>query len=586
MPSGQQAQPTKYYIKVNGSDLALELMDKLKSLSIESALGYPDTFTISFNDTDAAKYIDESLETFKPGTPIKVSFVPYNTATEIVVFDGEVTSIAPEFTENYSATLVVSGYDKRHRLMRGTYTRAFIKESDSDIARKIAAEVGLSPQVDAISTKRDHVFQDNQSNMEFLEELAQRNGYQVYVEGSKLYFKKAAAERNSAGTLKWGESLISFRARLSAAGQVSEVIVRGWDPSQQRAVSGSASSPNNTAPSTAVGKKGYEFASVFGTAKRIEVRQPVTTANDAQTLAKAIFDKINSEFIEAEGLADGNPKLVAGAKVTLEQVGQKFSGNYLVTNAKHFLEKGIYRTEFRVEGTHPHLLGGMLDNGNAKGTQGYPLWAGIYPAIVTDNADPDKLNRVKLKYPWFDDGVQSDWARVVTLGAGDEMGMHWLPEINDEVLVAFEHGNFNHPYVLGGVHSQKLKPSSESQADKAIDKRVMKSRTGHMIIMDDTSGQEKITIQSKDGHVFTIDDANKSIAINSNGGRHIKIDDSGNKITIDGAATIEIKSTNAINIEAINVTIKGSAKVAVEGAQVEVKGSAMVKVSAPMVQIG
>ena len=92
---------------------------------------------------------------------------------------------------------------------------------------------------------------------------------------------------------------------------------------------------------------------------------------------------------------------------------------------------------------------------------------------MTNNVDPDKINRVKLKYPWFDDSVESGWARVITLGAGKEMGMHWLPEIDDEVLVAFERGNFNYPYVLGGVHSQKLKPSAESQEGEAIDKRVM-----------------------------------------------------------------------------------------------------------------
>ena len=581
MPTAK-AEVTNVYIKVNGRDLSTDLMSKLKDVVVESALGYPDTFTIAFNDETVA-FIDDSINQFQPGHPIKISFFAYGGNAAIEVFDGEITTISPEFDAGYGATLVVSGYDKRHRLMRGTQNRTFLKMTDSDIVSRIAREYSLSPSVDATSEQREHVTQDNQTNMEFLEELAKRNAYQVYVKGSRLHFKKPTHE-DSQVTLTWGQNLIAFRARLSAARQVNEVIVRGWDSDQQKPIEGSVKS-SKTAPKTAI-QSGYDLAKKFGTAKRIEVKQPVASAKEAKNVAQAIFDKINSESIEAEGLADGNPDIVAGVSVKIEKVGSTFSGIYHVTSVKHFLEGSLYKTEFVVEGTSPYLLGGLLDNNNNHSSQTYPVWSGVYPAIVTNNTDPDKLNRVKLNYPWLDDSVESHWARVVTVGAGKEMGTHWLPEIDDEVLVAFEHGNFNHPYVIGGVYSQKLKPPPESQEGKAIDKRVMKSRSGHMIIMDDTQGSEKITIETSKGHLLSMDDAGKSIEFKTSGKKFIKIDDQGNKISIEGATTVDIKSTNAINIEGTSVTIKGKGTVKVEAPQVDVNGSAMVKIAGGMIQIG
>jgi uncharacterized protein involved in type VI secretion and phage assembly len=130
---------------------------------------------------------------------------------------------------------------------------------------------------------------------------------------------------------------------------------------------------------------------------------------------------------------------------------------------------------------------------------------GVTIAVVTNIKDDDGLGRIKVKYPWLTDEDESHWARVVTPMAGNEMGFYFLPEVDDEVLVAFEHGDMTYPYILGGLWNKKDKPP-EKNDDGENNKRLIKSRSGHRIILDDTEDKEKIIIQDKsEKNTITID---------------------------------------------------------------------------------
>lgn len=572
------------YIKIKGSNLPANTMSKLENIEVDSSMGYPDSCTIAFIDTDSLDLIDS---TYTIGDEIEVLFEGVVAGqSPKAVFKGEITSITPEFRDDFSATFVIKGYDKRHRLMRGTKTAAYINVKDSDIVSKIVGAAGLRASVDTTGIVREHVLQDNQTDLDFLHQLARRNGYVMSFDGTTLSFKKPATSGNI--PLSWGEGLIAFRPRLSAARQVQEVIVLGWDPKTQKQIRGNKSSSKNS-PKIGIGKTGVQISSVFGNAKRIVVHQPVADAKEADALAQAILDKIESEYIEAEGLAIGNPDLLAGKIVKIDKIGKRFSGTYHITSAKHYLQNGIYETEFRVEGATPYLLGGIFDTGEQHSSSNYPEWTGIYTAVVTNNNDPDKLGRVKVKYPWFSNDVESNWVRVIIPGAGKSRGSFWVPQVNDEVLVAFEHGNFNYPYVLGGLYSTKYPPMSDigSSSKDVVTKKVWRSESGHIILMDDAKDSKKIELQTADGHVLTLDDKNKKIELKTKGGKGIVIDDQGNKITVSGPNTIEIKSNGGITIQGNgSVTVKGNGSVSVEGATVEVKGKGSVKVTAPMIQIG
>src|SRR5882724_484821 len=174
-------------------------------------------------------------------------------------------------------------------------------------------------------------------------------------------------------------------------------------------------------------------------------------------------------------------------------------------------------------------------------------FTGVAMGIVTNNKDPDGLGRVKVKLPWLDDRFESDWARVVTAMAGAERGLYWLPEVNDEVLVAFEHGRLDALYVLGGLWNGKDKPP-ESNADGKNNVRALKSRSGHVIRLTDTDGDEKIEIIDKTGKNSIIVSAkDKTITITADA--DITIKSSSGKLKLSGNG-VEITSQAAVKVEA------------------------------------
>jgi phage baseplate assembly protein V len=193
---------------------------------------------------------------------------------------------------------------------------------------------------------------------------------------------------------------------------------------------------------------------------------------------------------------------------------------------------------------------------------------GVTIGIVTNNKDPDGLGRVKTSLPWMADQVESDWARVVTPMAGAGRGIYFLPEVNDEVLVAFEHGNPDTPYVLGGLWNGKDKPP-ESNSDGKNDRRAIRSRSGNVIRLSDTDGDAKIEI------------------IDSSGKNTIVISAKDNSITITAASDVTIQSNNGkLKLSGNGVEITSTSTVKVEASQsMDLKSSGQLNVKGTVVNI-
>jgi uncharacterized protein involved in type VI secretion and phage assembly len=202
------------------------------------------------------------------------------------------------------------------------------------------------------------------------------------------------------------------------------------------------------------------------------------------------------------------------------------------------------------------------------------------PAVVTNITDPDQLGRVKVKFPWLAEDQESNWARIISPGAGNKAGLIAVPSLDDEVMVAFEHGDFNRPYVLGGVwNGKKGIPGETGGAPSGnIDQiREIRSTGGHYIAMYETSGDKKIVLMTAGGHSIVIDDQNKKVDVKSSGGQQVGIDDQGRKVTVSGTGDIDIKAT-------MNVNIKASAQVKIEATgPAEIKGATLtIQASGPV----
>jgi len=199
---------------------------------------------------------------------------------------------------------------------------------------------------------------------------------------------------------------------------------------------------------------------------------------------------------------------------------------------------------------------------------------GIVTGIVTNNRDEEGLGRIKVKFPWLSEENETDWAKVMSFMAGKERGGFFLPEVGDEVLVAFEHGDINYPYVIGALWNNEDNPP-ETNSDGKNNIRKIRSRSGHEIVFndDDTSKQEKIEIHTKGGHKILLDDSagqEKIEIIDKTGSNKMTIDSVQNSISIESAMQLKIKA-QVIEIEAgATMTIKAGAVLNIQGALVKI----------------
>jgi uncharacterized protein involved in type VI secretion and phage assembly len=197
---------------------------------------------------------------------------------------------------------------------------------------------------------------------------------------------------------------------------------------------------------------------------------------------------------------------------------------------------------------------------------------GVAIAIVTNNQDPDGLGRVKVKFPWRGAADESYWARIATLMAGDQRGTYFLPEVGDELLVAFEAGDVGHPYVLGALWNGQEKPP-ESNTNGNNDVRKIKSRSGHEIVFNDEQAKESVLIKTKAGHTITLDDSSGAEKIeikDKTGSNSISIDSAQNAISVQCSMQLSIKA-NVIQIEADStMTLKAGATLTLQGGMIQI----------------
>lgn len=563
---------THWYVTLDGADVT-GLMESARAIEVDQNLLLPDMCSITLND--GTRWSDDARIGLGHTIEVNAHAGQGNQAPAGELFSGDLVSLDGDFQPSGHTLLIIRAYDRSHRLQRGSAIRSWTSVSDSDIARRIGSEHGLSVEVDQTDTVYESLIQDNVSDFTFLRERARVSGRVMAVVGNTLHFKEFERFATSAVELDLGRNLLEFRPRISASGQVTRVETKGWDPKAKRAILGRANSGSSMAERSEWGQRGVELyrASSGTPAPALFVTDsPLTDQGQADALAAARLHELWSGDFRAEGVALGDPRLRAGARVEIQNQG-KFNGEYIVTTARHTYEGGHYLVHFKIAGLRAETMADLVAPSEpafshpATGRTSY----GATVAIVTNNRDPDNLGRVKVKFPWLDDSMESGWARWLSPMAGPGRGFFCLPEVNDEVLVTFEHGDFNRPLVLGALwNGSDATPETVDEAVASsgkVNHRLLKTRAGHIIRFDDTVGAEKIEIIDKTG--------NNSIVIES----------SSNKVTLTTVGDIELKATQNMKLSALSVEIKGTQGVKIDGMSVDISGSATTTVKGGVVQI-
>jgi phage protein D len=515
----------QFHIKVNGESLPAAMAQKLHSVTVESSLNLPSMAEVSIMDANL-EFIDGNL--LEPGKTLEI-LAKSGSGAEQKIFDGEIVELEPNF-DYPNAYCVVRGFDRLHRLMRGQFVRDFPNSSDSDIASKIASEAGLSAKVKSTSPIHEYVFQDNETNLEFLQRRAAPLGYVIFADGKDLHFEPPNSSREV--ELKWGkDGLSTFRPRMTTLGQPTEITVLGWNPNDKQVVKGQASAGEGQ-PKIAEARDRVAMAQVYGKSTTL-LSTTLSDEKQVQNLANGEANRRSGAFVEAEGVCGGHPGLMAGVKVKLDNIGDRFKGEYLVSNVTHIYDQQKkYHTQFTVSSTNASTISSMMASEDTPRL-------GLVVGIVTNNDDPKGWGRVKVKFPSLSEDKESDWARVVSVGGGKERGIEFLPEVNDEVLVGFFQGDRHVPFVMGGLHNGKDAPpkkTSEVVSGGKVERRIIRSRTGHIVILDDSSSSPGITIMDSKGNKIEIDTKTGSMILNAENSIEIK----SKKITINGQTLVEI----------------------------------------------
>ncbi|MCM3661587.1 VgrG-related protein [Georgenia satyanarayanai] len=585
MPFGEE-HSSQVVVSVNGTALPPAATAMLASAYVDDSVHVPSMAVLRFSDAH-----HDILGTIgaKIGAAVSVAVQQSGQGAPVPLFDGDVTALEKEIDETGAFT-TVRALDVRCRLQSGAKVEAFTEMSVTDVVGKVLREAGLQAQVGPFTTKHKHLSRDGESDWELLCRLARTVGAAVWVRGRTVHFDTpTTASTAPSGTdprvtpevLSAGRNLLSFRATVTASTQVPEVEARGWDYTAKRDVV----APGRVETQAAVLQTTpVALARDLKGTKHLLPVSGLATLDAARTAATVSAAARAGGFAEVEGLVRGNPRLRAATAVNVVDVGPEFSGKYVLTTVRHdFAEREGYVTSFSAADVSDRSVYGVIAGGQPPAAAGWKATT----ALVTNVKDPDNHGRVKVKFP-FADGYESWWARPVQLGAGAQRGVSWLPEVNDEVLVAFG-GSFDEPYVLGGLYNGKDVAgagwAAHVHSDGSVKRRALTSRTGMVVEFLEDGQQDALTVSTNNGaqHLTLTQTGQKGVVLISQGPLEVTAEQD---ITVTGKKNVSVTtSTGDLSLKAMNVTIEASAKLALMAAQLSADAQASAALTGATVKV-
>ncbi len=598
-PTSSQCQVT-----VMGGPLSPLVSGLLVSAEVDSTMFVPSQFKLVFRGTPNAVLLPGELQLV---TPVTVSVSSDGVPTPLIT--GEVTSVEVEH-ENGSTVTIVRGMDKANRLMRGTNTMAYPEMTASTVVTMLLGEAEVIPG-EIIPTENVYPWltQANVSAWVFIQQLAALENYVAYTDALGLFnfcpMPKPEEGLPPAmtyltppmgGQLVMGKNLIRLRATVTSAEQVPAVTVTGYDPTMGVPVVGPfptiPSSSQSTDPATLPPAVGGEF----GATPFFDASRPFDNEGAAMTWSESIAADIAGVLAEFEAECLGNPALLAGGSVSLGMVGLPFDGYYVCSAARHVFapDDGGYTTWVTVGGFRDRSLF-ALSSGPGPSDSARPTIPGLVVGTVVDNMDPEEQGQIKVMFPWLSPDYISAWARVMQIGASKVgAGFLWMPEVGDEVLIGFDRGSIDHPFVIGNLYNGLASPLPPPSIEGVVANRRIASRMAHTIQWNDGPAQQGISIMTAPVESpptsVVLDGEEIKITVNSlgqveiTGALGVKVSATGGPLTLD-APTISIGGEDTVSLSLAGTTVAVGG-VSTESVSVGSASTASVNVSGAMVSLG
>jgi type VI secretion system secreted protein VgrG len=476
------------------------------------------------------------------GQTIKIEIQPSSLRTSSpLLFNGIITEAQMIRTSGAAGGIIINGYSPTIAMEGTPKTQSFSDDSLSDIIKKITGSYPqreLQPTVDIKNdTSLPYVVQYRESDFGFACRMAQKKGQWFYYNGEELTFGQPKSKNF---VLEYGRSLHSFNIEMRAKPLGFEYL--GYDSSNAETQKANATEVNYQPEGYS--KLMYESSKkLFPDNSTMLYTHPIEEGSARTHLIDRVTTQLQSraaDLVTAKGDSD-ETGLRIGDVVSIQEPAFSMTGNlldglqeqnfgsYIITDITHVCEEsGSYHNTFQaVPDTVLAPPYGNVHNHPTADTQ---------PAVVTDNNDPSGLGRVQVKFAWQDGN--SPWIRMINPHAGGGKGMYFIPEIGEEVLVGFEAGNAEKPFVLGAMYNGS---ASSAYATSGNDNKVIQSRSGTKIIMNDAEGS--VFVEDPSGNTWMMDgkgnisvNATKNFSIAA--GENVSIS-AGKNISVSAGANID-----------------------------------------------
>lgn len=353
-----------FKIEVDGDDL-LEKSVEVFGVTVNNTLEGADDVSFTVNnpfDPDAR----DNFPYLKEGGLFDIRNIVKNVTVKLgygdrsklkTVFEGIITSVDISFPANGISQLTIKGFDHSHKMMKtkrsDNYGSSEKPIKYSEIVKKINSEqkynLNTANVVDTLEKHRQ-MKQDRQSDYEFIKtKLADKLGFEVFVVGKDLYFRPPANDKSDAiTTLEWGRSLISFSPEVNTSGQVTNVLVRSWDPASQKPIVGKAKRGDEHGRDRNGKSGGQQVEDSEGEVVQ-QYWKPGFTQKQADDFAKSIINRLSDEFVKGSGECIGLPEVLPGKNIALAGLGNRFSKSYYIERTTHSISTSGYRTTFNVK---------------------------------------------------------------------------------------------------------------------------------------------------------------------------------------------------------------------------------------------
>jgi phage protein D len=334
-----------YRISIDGVDILKKYLVKIANVTFEDAVDASHMFSFTVDDTQL-KWLDSGV--FEPSKIVEIEMGYQNVLSSMIV--GEIVSFRPSFPTDGSPQIEISGYDLFYQFTRSSKNKTWKGKKDSEVVEEVLksgqVKHKLTYKIEPTQVVRPEIVQDGETDYAFMKKLAERNFFDFLIDKKNIYFGPPKKNVQPVTTLQYGKSLLSFTSELNTANQVSEVHVRGWDPSAKKEIVGKAKSANPTDDNSG----GAMMANLYGKVEQRITDRPVYSQQEADTLARALFNKLSVGLVRGNAECVGIPEIRAGETIILNGLGQRLSQKYFIEKSTHSMGDSGYRTTFSVRG--------------------------------------------------------------------------------------------------------------------------------------------------------------------------------------------------------------------------------------------